>query len=85
MPGQGAPLHDKTYLKLTADLFAAIIAQVHQALEHGQVTMAQVQAAVNVDSFGNRFTPGAGTGQFKQLVTALVKKVYQESLDGIGR
>jgi len=52
-----------------------------------QGTAADVQAAVNVDSIGLKYTPGAAapSGAFKQLVTAVVKKVYQESLDGIGR
>jgi glyoxylase-like metal-dependent hydrolase (beta-lactamase superfamily II) len=84
VPGQGAAFHDKAYLSLTADLFASIVAQVHSALERGLVALDAVQAAVNVDSLGLRFTPGARTpsASFKRLVTTLVRKAYQESLDG---
>lgn len=87
VPGQGAALRDETYLKLTIALYSSIISQVHAALEHGAVTMAEVQAAVNVDSIGRQYTPGASLphADFKPLVTSLVRKVYQESLDGIGR
>jgi glyoxylase-like metal-dependent hydrolase (beta-lactamase superfamily II) len=87
VPGQGAALHDEGYLKLTIALYSSIIAQVHATLERGVVIMADVQAAVNVDSIGRQYTPGAvapGAG-FKRLVTTLVREVYQESLDGIGR
>lgn len=36
-PGQGAALHDKEYLRLTIELYAMILAQVHAALERGVV------------------------------------------------
>ncbi|HTK51444.1 MAG TPA: MBL fold metallo-hydrolase [Gemmatimonadaceae bacterium] len=87
VPGQGPAFHDKAYLKLTGDLFESIITQVHAALERGLVTLAEVQAAVNVDSIGRQYTPNA-TGpdpRFKALVSALVRKVHQESLDGVSR
>jgi cyclase len=87
VPGQGPAFHDKAYLKLTADLFASIIEQVHAALERGLFTLDSIQAAVDVDSIGRQYTPGAAapTAAFKRLVATLVKKVYQESLDGAGR
>jgi len=87
VPGQGPAFHDKAYLKLTGDLFESIISQVHGALERGLVTLAEVQAAVNVDSIGRRYTPNE-TGpdpRFTSLVAALVRKVHQESLDGVSR
>lgn len=85
VPGQGPAMHDKSYLALTVSLFAAIIDQVHSALEHGRVTLADVQAAVNVDSIGAHYTPGAPAPNepLHTFVTALTKKVYQESLNGI--
>ena len=87
VPGQGPAFHDKAYLKLTGDLWESIIAQVHAALERGLVTLTEVQGAVNVDSIGRQYTPNA-TGpdpRFKTLVAALVRKVHQESLDGVSR
>ncbi|MGZ7079278.1 MAG: MBL fold metallo-hydrolase, partial [Thermoanaerobaculia bacterium] len=85
VPGQGPAFHDKRFLKLTIDLYASIIDQVHAALERGVFKLDDVQAAVNVDSIGVQYTPGAATpGEpFKRLVTARVKKAYQESLDGV--
>ena len=87
VPGQGPAFHDKTYLKLTGDLFESIIAQVHAALERGLVTLTEVQAAVNVDSIGRQYTPNATEPdpRFRTLVSALVRKVHQESLDGVSR
>jgi glyoxylase-like metal-dependent hydrolase (beta-lactamase superfamily II) len=87
VPGQGPAFHDKAYLTLTGDLFESIIAQVHAALERGLVTLADVQAAVNVDAIGRKYTPNATEPdpRFKTLVSALVRKVHQESLDGVSR
>jgi len=87
VPGQGVAFRDKTYLKLTADLFESIITQVHAALERGVVKLAEIQAAVNVDAIGRKFTPEGPTPnpRFQSLVAALVRKVQQESLDGVSR
>ena len=87
VPGQGPVFRDKTYLKLTGDLFESIITQVHSALERGIIPLGDVQAAVNVDSIGRQYTPGSATvdPRFRTLVTALVRKVHQESLDGVVR
>lgn len=87
VPGQGPAFHGKAYLDLTVELFAGILSQVHSALERGLVTLVQVQAAVNVDDIGRRYPSGgaAPNPEFKRLVAALVKKAYQESLDGAGQ
>jgi glyoxylase-like metal-dependent hydrolase (beta-lactamase superfamily II) len=87
VPGQGPAFHDKAYLELTRDLFESIIGQVHAALERGLVSLTEVQAAVNVDSIGRRYTPNAvePDPRFRPLVSALVRKVHQESLDGVSR
>ncbi len=87
VPGQGPAFHDKAYLKLTGDLFDSIITQVHAALERGLVTLTEVQAVVNVDSIGRRYTPNATEPdpRFRQLVSALVRKAHQESLDGVAK
>ena len=46
-----------------------------------------VQAAVNVDAIGLQFTPGATAPSdgFKRWVSIVVRKVVQESLDGVIR
>ena len=87
VPGQGPAFQDKVYLKLTGDLFASIISQVHAALERGLVTLAEVQAVVNVDSIGRQYTANATQPdpRFRTLVSALVRKVHQESLDGVSK
>ena len=85
VPGQGPATHDKADLTLTVNLFASIIDQVHAALENGRVTLAEVQATVNVDSIGAQYHSDTVTpsGPFRRLVASLIGKVYQESLDGI--
>jgi len=86
VPGQGKAFHDKEYLRLTIDLFAGVIDQVHAALERGVVGVDAVIAAVNVDSLGRRYQPNAPLNpNFKQWVAALARRVYQESLDGVAR
>ena len=87
VPGQGPAFRDNTYLKLTADLYAAITAQVDSALQRGIFKVDDVRAAVNVDDIGRRY-PGALVGpgtRFEQLVSSLTRKILQESLDGVVR
>jgi cyclase len=87
VPGQGRAFRDKAYLERTAELLGAIIDQVHAALERGVVPLAELQAAVNVDAIGRRYmTDGRAPGpEFAAMVGALVRKVQQESLDGVSR
>jgi glyoxylase-like metal-dependent hydrolase (beta-lactamase superfamily II) len=83
VPGQGPAFRDKAYLQATADLFAAIIAQVHAALARGLVTLPEVTAAVDVDAIGRRYPSADGSlEEFHSLVGRLVKKAHQEALDG---
>jgi hypothetical protein len=60
---------------------------VHVALERGLVTLSEVQAVVNVDSIGRRYAPNATQPdpRFRSLVSALVRKVHQESFDGVSK
>lgn len=87
VPGQGEALRDNRYLSLTADLWASVIDQVHAILERGFLPLSEVQKLVNVDSIGRLYSPGAAspTPEFQGLVSALVRKVHQESLDGVSR
>ena len=84
VPGQGPAQHDKAYLRRTIELFAAVIDQVHAALDRGLVKLADVQAAVDVDRIGLQYTPAATKpdAAFHQWVGILSKKAMQESLDG---
>ncbi len=86
VPGQGPVMHDKTYLRRTIELYAAIIDQVHAALERGLATLEEVQAAVDVDRIGLAYSPDTGLSEnFHGWVGRLSKKVMQESLDGAAR
>lgn len=84
VPGQGPAMHDKVYLRRTIELFAAIIGQVHAALERGQVKLSDVQAAVNVDPIGREYSRGgaATSEDFHEFVASFAKKAMQEALDG---
>ena len=84
VPGQGPAFRDEAYLETTADLFEAIVTQVHAALARGLVTLSEVQAAVDVDAIGRRY-PGSGptpSPPFGKLVGWLVRKAHQEAPDG---
>ena len=83
VPGQGPTMHDKTYLRRTIELFAAVFDQVHAALERGVVGLEQVQATVNVDQIGLAYAPGSPlNGDFHRWVATFSKKAMQEALDG---
>jgi glyoxylase-like metal-dependent hydrolase (beta-lactamase superfamily II) len=85
VPGQGPAMRDKTYLKLTVQLFAGIVDGVQRALERGIYRADDVVAAVNVDAIGKQYPQGQ-TGAdtpFGQVVARLVRKATQEALDGI--
>jgi glyoxylase-like metal-dependent hydrolase (beta-lactamase superfamily II) len=84
VPGQGPIMHDKTYLRRTIDLFAAIIDQVHSALERGVMKPKDVLSAVNVDQVGHAYAPGAPLSEdFHPVVESFAKKAMQEALDGV--
>jgi len=83
VPGQGPTMSDKTYLRRTIELFAAVLDQVHAALESGRVTLPEVQAAVDVDRIGVAYAPDAPLpGDFHRWVSFFSKKAAQEALDG---
>jgi cyclase len=83
VPGQGPTMHDKTYLRRTIELFAAVLDQVHAALERGIVALDQVQATVSVDQIGLAYAPGVPLNAgFHRWVATFSKKAMQEALDG---
>jgi cyclase len=86
VPGQGPALRDEAYLERTIELYAAVLDQVHAALERGLFKLQDVQAAVNVDEIGKGYTPGQAPGaSFHRWVSILARKAYQEALDGVIR
>jgi glyoxylase-like metal-dependent hydrolase (beta-lactamase superfamily II) len=58
VPGHGPAFRDTQYLTLVIELFEAAVSQVNQALARGLVTSAEVQTAVNLEPFRERFTRG---------------------------
>jgi glyoxylase-like metal-dependent hydrolase (beta-lactamase superfamily II) len=83
VPGQGPVMHDKKYLERTARLFATVLDQVHAALEHGAVTLKEVEAKVDADAIGREYGPGGKlSDDFRPWVGAFAKKAMQEALDG---
>ena len=85
VPGQGPAMRDKTYLRLTVQLFTGVIDGVQRALERGVYKADEVVAAVNLDAIGKQYPKGR-TGPdtpFGTMVARLVRKAAQEALDGI--
>ena len=71
---------------VTIELFAAILDQVHAALERGVVGVDAVVAAVDVDAIGRRYRPeGSLASTYRSWVGTLARKAYQEAMDGIAR
>lgn len=87
VPGQGAAQYDDAYLELTTELYSAIVDQVHAALERGLFRLEDVQAAMDLEAIGRRYSPGSpkASPAFDRLASALVRKAFQESLDSAGR
>ena len=83
VPGQGPTMLDETYLRRTITIFAAILDQVHSALERGLMSLEDVRAAVNVDAIGREYAPDIPLDEdFQAWVGALVKRSMQEAQDG---
>jgi glyoxylase-like metal-dependent hydrolase (beta-lactamase superfamily II) len=85
VPGQGPAMRDNTYLRLTVQLFAGVVAGVQQAMERGVFKADEIIAAVDLDPIGRRYPKGL-TGPdtpFASLVARLVRKAAQEALDGV--
>ena len=83
VPGQGPVLHDKTYLRRTIALFAAVLDQVHAGLERGLVTLSEVQKSVDVDRIATDYAPGEPLPEdFPLFLQGLTKKSMQEAVDG---
>jgi glyoxylase-like metal-dependent hydrolase (beta-lactamase superfamily II) len=87
VPGQGPSMRDKTYLRLTVQLFAGVVDGVQRALERGTYRADDIVAAVNLDAIGRQYPQGR-TGPetpFGTMVARLVRKAAQEALDGVAK
>ncbi len=58
IPGHGVAIRDKGYLKLSSELFQSVIDQTYRATQDGIVTVEEMQKAVNVEAFREKFTHG---------------------------
>jgi glyoxylase-like metal-dependent hydrolase (beta-lactamase superfamily II) len=85
VPGQGAPLYDKSYLRLTIAMYESIIRQVRAASARGLFRLPELVAAVDLKSIRTQFTADdpALNARFDAMSSALIRKAYQEIHDGI--
>lgn len=85
VPGQGPAMRDRTYLRLTVQLFTAIVDGVQRALERGVYRADDIVAAVNVDAIGRQYPKGQVGPEtpFGTLAARLIRKAAQEALDGV--
>jgi len=85
VPGQGPAMRDRTYLRLTVQLFAAIVDGVQRALERGIYRADDIVAAMNVDGIGRQYPKGqiGPDTPFATMAARLIRKAAQEALDGV--
>jgi len=83
IPGHGPAFRDRAYMTLEADLFDELARQVVAALRNGAVSIDEVQAAIHVDSFRDRFARGDAeiAALFPLFVQGMVRRIYVENRD----
>lgn len=85
IPGHGPAFHDRTYLNLEVDLMDEIDRQVNAALRRGLVTIEDVQAAVHVENFRDRFLHGQhrpSNDDFPVYVNTIARTCYLNAREG---
>jgi cyclase len=87
VPGQGPAMRDEAYLRLTVQLFTAIVDGVQRALERGIYRADDIVAAVNVDAIGRQYPQGEVGPEtpFGTMTGRLIRKAAQEALDGVAK
>ncbi len=83
VPGHGPAFHDKAYMLLEADLFDEVLRQVRDALRAGAVSIDDVQKAVSLSSFRDRFAHGDPelAAEFDAFAPGMVRRAYIELRD----
>jgi glyoxylase-like metal-dependent hydrolase (beta-lactamase superfamily II) len=84
IPGHGPAFRDKAFLDLEADLLETVTRGVHEALQKGMLTLADVQKAVTAEELRERFTHNDADldARFRDPVRTLVKLAIREARDG---
>jgi glyoxylase-like metal-dependent hydrolase (beta-lactamase superfamily II) len=83
VPGHGPAFRDTAYMLLEAELFEEVLRQTRVALQGGAVTIDDVQAKLNFDSFRDRFAkydPNVAD-QFTGFAKRMARKAYIELRD----
>lgn len=85
VPGQGPPLFDKNYLRLTIALYESILRQVRAASAAGALRMSDLLARVDLRSIRSQFTGDDPelNARFDAVSAGLIRKAFQEAHDGI--
>jgi cyclase len=83
VPGHGPAFRDNSYMLLEAELFEAVLAATQRALRNGAVSIDDVQAAVDLSRFRERFALGDKevAELFPAFVKGMVRKAYIELRD----
>jgi glyoxylase-like metal-dependent hydrolase (beta-lactamase superfamily II) len=85
VPGHGPAFHDRAYLNLEADFMEEIDRQVQAALRRGLATIEDVQAAVHVENFRDRFLHGQQrppSDDFPVWVNVIARVCYLNAREG---
>lgn len=84
VPGHGPAFRDKAYMTLEAELFEEVERQMTALLRGGKVnTLAEAQAALNVDAFRERFTRGDARYDptWPDFAKGMARRAYLEARD----
>jgi len=83
VPGHGPAMHDRSYMELEAEFMEEIARQVTAAIRRGVATVEDVQSAVDVESFRNRFAQGnaAIAEDFPEFVSVISRVAYLDAYD----
>jgi len=79
VPGHGPAFHDKNFLNLEAQLLDSVITQVRAAVQKGAISIADVQAQVNVENLRAQFTHDdpALDRQFRRYAKGMAANAYR--------
>jgi cyclase len=83
VPGHGPAFHDKNFLNLEAQLLDSVITQVRAVIRKGAISIADVQAQVNVENLRPQFTHDdpALDRQFRRYAKGMAANAYRALRD----